>query len=113
MLEIQPSRPLPLIDLHDIRTLAALELDERISVGDDYAVCQAWSAVIHERYPTVMGIRYRARKAGADTANVFLFLDRCSDALEIVSATRLDALEATVLRAADTYRLTVFFPFKP
>jgi hypothetical protein len=40
LVRITPKRPLPLVDLRDDRTLSALELDARISVGDDYEACR-------------------------------------------------------------------------
>jgi hypothetical protein len=102
-----------LVDLHDIYTLASLDLDERISVGDDYTTCQAWALAIYQHQPDVSGIRYRARKAGASVANVFLYADRCGEALDIIAASRLEEVEELVLRAADRYRLSVYFPFHP
>lgn len=112
LLELRSRIALALIDLHDIGTVSTLNLDERISIGDDYATCQACALFIYEQCPDVSGIRYRARKAGALTANVFLFADRCVDHLELVESRRLDEIEDVVLRAADRYRLTVAFPFK-
>jgi hypothetical protein len=111
LLELAPQRALSLIDLHDGRVLAALDLDERISVGDDYETCQRWALAIYQSYPDVSGIRYRARKAGALVSNVFLYADRAAENLEVVGAPRLDEIEEIVLRAADRYRLTVFFAF--
>ena len=52
------------------------------------------------------------RKAGALVSNVMLYLDRCIDALDVVAAPRLDESQEVVLRAADHYRLTVYFPFR-
>jgi hypothetical protein len=113
LLELRPRQPLALIDLHSDHVLAAFNLDERISIGDDYVTCQAWALAIYQQYPDVSGIRYRARKAGALVANVLLYADRAVGSLEIASAPRLDEIEEVVLRAADRYRLTVFFSFKP
>jgi len=113
LLKLYPLMPLTLIDFHDARVLAAYDLDERISVGDDYATCQDWALAIYRHEPEVAGICYRARKAGATIANVFLFADRAMSRLEVVNAQRLAEIEETVLRAADRYRLTVFFAFEP
>jgi hypothetical protein len=112
LLRLTPRVPLQLLDLHDIRILTALDLDERNSVGDDYPTCQAWALAFYEQYQNIDGIRYRARKAGAVIANVMLYADRCRDDLDVVSAFRLDESEEVVLRAADRYRLTVYFPFR-
>jgi hypothetical protein len=113
LLEIRPRSPLSLVDFHDDYVLNTFDLDERVSVGDDYETCQSWALAIYQQYPNISGIRYRARKAGALVANVFLYADRCGDNLEVVSAPRLEEIEEVVLRAADRYRLTIFFSFKP
>ena len=114
LVQLVPRAPLSLIDLSDIRLLASLGLDERISVGDDYAACQAWALALWQRFPDIAGIRYRARKAGTTVANVALFLDRCVE--QLVSppdeAHMLEELEAVVLNAADVYHLVVKFPFR-
>jgi len=112
LLEAHPKAPLPIVDLHDDQVLVALNLDERISVGDDYSTCQEWALAFHAQYPDICGIRYRARKAGALVANIFLYADRCASVLEVVAAPRLEEIPDVVLRAADRYRLTVYFPFK-
>lgn len=118
LLRVRPTAPLPLVDLHDVRLLHALGLDERLSVGDDYAACQAWALAFHQGWPDAAGLRlrYRARKAGADVSNVALFLDRCAPLLAVVAPAagppRLDELEATVLAAADRYNLVVSFSFR-
>lgn len=112
LLRLAPRFPLQLIDLHDLRVLAALDLDERISVGDDYPTCQAWALAFYEQYQDVCGIRYRARKAGALVTNVMLYVDRCIDALDVAAAARLDESQEVVLRAADRYRLAVYLPFR-
>ena len=113
LLHLAPARPLPLIDLADVRLLAALGLDERISVGDDYAACRRWALAFHETFPTICGIRYRARKAGAATANVALFAERSAPLLRVApgSPRRLNELEGLVLQAADLYNLVVKFRF--
>jgi hypothetical protein len=113
LLEARPRAPLPIVDLHDEHVLAALNLDERISVGDDYTTCQAWALAFYSQYPDICGIRYRARKAGALVANICLYADRCASVLDVVAAPRLEEIPEVVLRAADRYRLTVHFPFKP
>ncbi len=114
LVRLVPRAPLPLIDLLDVRLLASLGLDERISVGDDYAACQAWALALWQRCPEIAGIRYRARKAGATVANVALFLDRCGDHIVISpdEVCMLEELEAVVLEAADVYNLVVKFPFR-
>lgn len=116
LLRLRPTAPLPLVDLHDIRLLHALGLDERLSIGDDYAACQAWALAFHAGWPDAAGLRYRARKAGADVSNVALFLDRCATLLTVIAPPagppRLDQLEATVLAAADWYNLVVTFAFR-
>lgn len=83
-------------------------------MGDDYATCQAWALALWRWFPDAAGLRYRARKAGADVANVALWLDRCLDRLRVPpeDARRLDEWEALVLAAGDLYRLTVTFPFR-
>lgn len=114
LVRIAPLAPLPLVDFADVRTLAALGLDERISTGDDYPACHAWALALWQHLPDVAGIRYRARKAGADTANVALFLDRCLGNLAVPpeDAQRLEEREALVLAAADLYNLAVTFSFR-
>jgi hypothetical protein len=111
LLRIRPRRALQLVDLLDVAVLSTLDLDERISIGDDYATCQAWGPAIHTQFLGCDGIRYRARKAGADVANVMLYLDRCVASLDVVTAQRLDQQEQVVLQAAERYRLTIFFAF--
>ncbi len=115
LLHLAPRTPLPLIDLQDVRLLASLGLDERISVGDDYATCQAWALAFWRAFPAIVGIRYRARKAGAATANVALFADRCADLLAVAPSggpRRLQELPELVLQAADLYNLVVKFRFQ-
>lgn len=114
LVRLVPHIPHSLVDLTDVRLLASLGLDERISVGDDYATCQAWALALWRELPEVAGIRYRARKAGATVANVALFLDRCGDHLAVSpdEAHTLEDLETVVLEAADIYHLVVKFPFR-
>lgn len=114
LLHLVPRAPLPLLDLQDVRLLASLGLDERISLGDDYPTCQAWALAFWQGFPDLAGLRYRARKAGAATTNVALFADRCADALAVApsgSPRRLEDLPELVLQAADLYNLVVKFPF--
>lgn len=113
LIRIMPMIPLALIDLCDVRLLASLGLDERISVGDDYATCQAWALALWERFPDIAGIRYRARKAGATQSNVALFVDRCARDVAVPSedAHLLRELEEIVLTAADIYNLVVKISF--
>jgi len=114
LVRIVPRTPLPLLDLTDVRTLASLALDERISVGEDYATCQAWALALWQQLPQIAGVRYRARKAGADVANLALFLDRClADLAVSVADTRILAEQETlVLEAADLYNLVVKIRFR-
>jgi len=114
LVRLLPRAPLPLVDLTDVRLLASLGLDERISVGDDYAACQAWAHALWQGLPQTAGIRYRARKAGATVANVALFLDRCGEQLTSPpdEAHMLEDLEAVVLEAADIYNLVVKLSFR-
>jgi hypothetical protein len=113
LIRIVPTIPLALIDLCNVQLLASLGLDERISVGDDYAICQAWARAFWQRFPEIAGIRYRARKAGATEANVALFLDRCLENIAVPAedAQMLRDLEAIVLTAADVYNLVAKIPF--
>jgi len=64
--------------------------------------------------PDMVGVRYQARNAGADVANVALFLDRCFGDLAVPQedVRRLDEREALVLVAADRYHLAVAFSFR-
>jgi hypothetical protein len=48
LVRITPKRPLPLVDLKDDRTLSALDLDARISVGDDYEACRQWALAFYD-----------------------------------------------------------------
>ena len=114
LVRVVPRAPLPLVDLTDVRLLASLGLDERISVGDDYATCQAWAHALWRGLPKIAGVRYRARKAGATVANVALFLDRCGTHVTNPpdEVHMLEELESVVLEAADIYNLVVKFPFR-
>jgi hypothetical protein len=111
LVRITPKTPLPLVDLRDDRTLSALNLDARISVGDDYEACRRWALAFHEEWPEVRGIAYAARWGGVRTTNVALFVERCREGLVVDSLGRLRdaALEDLVLEAADRYRLRVAF----
>lgn len=114
LVRLVPQRPLPLVDLTDVRLLASLGLDERVSLGDDYATCQAWALALWRGLPNIAGICYRARKAGATEANVALFLDRCGKHFANLpeEAHMLEEQESVVLEAADLYNLIVKFPFR-
>ncbi len=114
LVRLVPRGPLSLVDLTDVRLLASLGLDERVSVGDDYATCQAWALALWQGMPEIAGIRYRARKAGAMVMNVALFLDRCAEHVAMPSedARMLAEQEAILLEAADIYNLVVKFSFR-
>lgn len=81
--------PLPLVDLRDDRTLSALDLDARISVGDDYDACRQWALTFHGGW----------------------LVERCREDIELHSLGRLGEpmLEDLVLEAADRYKLRVAF----
>lgn len=107
--KITPERPLRLVDLRADETLAALDLDARISTGDDYEARQQWALAFYERWPGVSGICYAARNAGLKTTNVALFAERCASNLTLVSLGHLQDLEEIVLAAADRYKLSAPF----
>lgn len=107
LVRITPDRPLRLVDLRADGTLTALDLDARISTGDDYEVCQEWALAFYERWSEVSGICYAARNAGLTTRNVALFADRCASALTLTSLGRLEDLEQIVLAATDRDRKSV------
>jgi hypothetical protein len=109
LVRIMPERPLRLVDLCADRTLASLDLDARISIGDDYEACQEWALAFYERWFEVSGICYAARNAGLMTRNVALFTDRCAPALTLSSLGHLEDLEQIVLSATDRYRLRASF----
>jgi RES domain-containing protein len=111
LVRITPKKPLPLVDLRDDRTLSTLDLDARISVGDDYEACRQWALAFHEEWPEVCGIAYAARWGGVRTTNVALFVERCREELVLDSLGRLGepTLEDLVLEAADRYKLRVAF----
>ncbi len=111
LVRVTPRAPLPLVDLTDDRTLSALGLDARVSVGDDYEACSRWALAFHGWRPEAFGIAYPARWGGVRTTNVALFVKRCLDDIVLDSLGRLGdpVLEALVLEAADRYRLTVAF----
>lgn len=111
LVRLSPTRPLTLIDLREHDILVALNLDERISVGDDYVACQAWALAFYRSLPEVMGICYRSRLAGVLATNVVLFTDRAAALVDIVAEGRLRDLESTVLAAAERFGLTVLFRF--
>lgn len=111
LVRITPKGPLPLVDLIDDRTLSALDLDARISVGDDYEACRQWALAFHEEWSKVCGIAYAARWGGVRTTNVALFVERCREDLILDSLGRLGepALEDLVLEAVDRYKLRAAF----
>jgi len=111
LVKVMPKRPLPLVDLRDDRTLSALDLDARISVGDDYEACRQWVLAFHEEWPKVCGIAYAARWGGVRATNVALFVERCREDLTLDSLERLGdtALEHLVLEAAYRCKLRVAF----
>jgi hypothetical protein len=111
LVRVMPKKPLPLVDLRDDRTLSALDLDARISVGDDYEACRQWALAFHEEWPEACGIAYAARWGGVRTTNVALFVERCREDIVLDSLGRLGdpSLEDLVLEAADRYKLTVAF----
>ena len=111
LIRITPKIPLLLVDLTDDRTLSALGLDARISVGDDYAACHQWAQAFHEGWPEACGLAYAARWGGVRTTNVALFVERCREDLAVKSLGRLGdpALENLVLEAVDRYNLTATF----
>lgn len=111
LVRITPNKPLPLVDLTDDRTLSALGLDARISVGDDYEACGEWALAFHEWWSEACGMAYAARWGGVRTTNVALFVERCREAivLDSLGCLRDPNLEDLVLEAADRYKLTVAF----
>ncbi len=109
LLELTPRRPLPLVDLRDDRALAALDLDARISVGDDYEACQQWALAFYERWPEICGVCYVARAGGVKTTNVAFFAERCVGGLDVDVLGRLAELDDLLLTAADRFRLRVSF----
>ena len=111
LVRITPRTPLPLVDLTDDRTLSVLDLDARVSVGDDYEACGLWALAFHERWPEGCGVAYAARWGGVRTTNVVLFAERCENDLVVTSLGRLGDpnLEDLVLEAADRYKLRVAF----
>jgi hypothetical protein len=78
LVRITPRAPLPLVDLTDDQTLSVLDLDARVSVGDDYEACSLWALAFHERWPEVCGVAYAARWGGVRTTNVALFVGAAS-----------------------------------
>ncbi|QIN81009.1 RES domain-containing protein (plasmid) [Rubrobacter marinus] len=109
LVRIEPDAPLPVLDLLSDDTLGLLDLDERISTGDDYERCQQWALKAYESFEELCGIRYGARCAGRRTANYALFADRCASRVEARDLGRLADLADVVLAAADVYKLRVRF----
>jgi hypothetical protein len=112
LVEITAREPLPLIDLTDVKLLSTLGLDDRISTGDCYNICQKWALAFYQDRPDVYGLRYWPRKAGRDSTNVVLFAERCSSFVSVASANKLKHMEGTVLAAGDLYDLVVKFHFE-
>ena len=112
IVEITAKEPLPLIDLTDVKLLSALKLDDRISTGDHYDVCQAWALAFYQDALEICGLRYWPRKAGRGSTNVVLFAERCHSFISIASANKLKHIEPTVLIARDLYDLVVKFSFE-
>lgn len=102
-------RPLEVFDLLNDDTLGLLDLDERVSTGDDYERCQQWALKLYESFEDVHGIRYGARCAGRSTANFAIFAERCVDDVRVVDLGRLKDLESVVLAATDAYKLRATF----
>lgn len=109
LVEIEPERPLPVVDLLSDNILTALDLDERISTGEDYERCQQWALALYETLPELCGIRYGARCAGRATANLALFADRCASNVALKDHGRLEDLPEVVLAATDRYKLRAAF----
>jgi hypothetical protein len=109
LVRISPVRSLTLADLRSNRTLSALDLDARISTGEDYETCQHWALALYEAYPELCGLRYAPRKAGEEFSNVVLFAERCTGALNYSSQGRLEELEDVVLAASREYKLHPHF----
>lgn len=109
---ITATRPLALIALEDPTVQKTLGLDGRIAMSKQYPTTMLWSRALRRWFPAADGIRYASRHAGAAFPNVCLFLDRCRTALTINrQGTLADArLRATMLDAADRYRLAVLIP---
>ena len=112
LVKIAPREPLPLIDLTDESLLSVLGLDDRISTGDHYDICQTWALAFYQDRPDVYGLRYWPRKAGRRSTNVVLFAERCSSFIIVVSAHKLKHIEGIVLAARDVYDLVVKFRFE-
>ena len=112
LVEMTAREPLPLIDLTDVGLLSTLGLDDRISTGDYYDICQKWALAFYQDRPDVYGLRYWPRKAGRGSTNVVLFAERCFSLVGVASANKLKHMEGTVLAAADLYDLVVKFHFE-
>jgi len=70
LVEISAERELSVVDLRDDRTLSGLDLDARVSVGDDYQACRELALALHERWTNADGIAYAARWGGVRTSVV-------------------------------------------
>ena len=112
LVEMVPREPLPLIDLTDERLLSDLDLDDRISTGDRYDICQTWAQTFYQDRPDIYGLRYWPRKAGRRSTNVVLFAERCTSSMSVASAEKLKHIEKTVLAARECYNLVIKFRFE-
>jgi hypothetical protein len=109
LVRITATSALRLVDLRSDETLSALDLDARISTGEDYEACQKWALALYEALPDIAGLRYAPRKAGEGCSNVVLFAERCAASLEYWAEGRLEELEDVVLAAVGRYRLRAAF----
>lgn len=89
--QMQTNRKILLLDLDSAITQKAFGLDARIASSRQYGITQMWSTALHDWYPDLDGIRYRARHEN-DTLNICLFLDRCGQDIDLLSSTKLGAL---------------------
>lgn len=101
---VRATAPLRVVDLDNPETLAALDLDLKISASKEYSRTMLWSRAFHEWYPEAHGIRYIGRHA-AHHLNYCLFLDRCGDKISSRLEGKMSGLRSVVLEAADTYHL--------
>lgn len=106
---LSSQRPLALLDLRSNATLSALDLDARISTGEDYEACQQWALAIHDAATAIDGLRYAPRKAGERFSNVALFPERCAETLTCEDRGTLKDMEEVLLAAREEYRLNVAF----
>lgn len=55
---------LPVLDLVGVGA-RSIGLTQEIAATTDYPLTQAWARAVYERYPRLMGIRWRGRQAGS------------------------------------------------